>query len=82
MLVVTHNLNLAARYADRLVLLDGGRVAATGTPAEVVTVEVVQRVYGWPVRVTAHAGPGPDTGAPQVVPLSGEAPWRGAHHAA
>ena len=72
-LLVTHNLNLAARYADRLVLLDRGRVAATGTPGEVLTRETVERVYGWPVRIDRHPGPGPDAGAPQVVPLSGEA---------
>ncbi len=72
-LLVTHNLNLAARYADRLVLLDRGRVAARGTPAQVLTRETVERVYGWPVRIDPHPGPGPDAGAPQVVPLSGEA---------
>ncbi len=72
-LVVTHSLNLAARYADRLVLLDRGRVAAAGTPAEVLTRATVERVYGWPVRVDPHPGPGPDAGAPQVVPLAGEA---------
>jgi iron complex transport system ATP-binding protein len=72
-LVVTHNLNLAARYADRLVLLDRGRVAAAGTPAQVLTRETVERVYGWPVRVVPHPGPGPDAGAPQIVPLAGEA---------
>ena len=71
-LLVTHNLNLAARYAGRLVLMDRGRVAAQGSPAEVLTRETVERVYGWPVRVLPHAGPGPDAGAPQVVPLSGE----------
>jgi iron complex transport system ATP-binding protein len=72
-LLVTHNLNLAARYADRLVLLDRGAVAATGTPAEVLTRETVERVYGWPVRIDRHPGPGPDEGAPQVTPLAGEA---------
>jgi iron complex transport system ATP-binding protein len=72
-LLVTHNLNLAARYADRLVLLDRGRVAAAGAPAQVLTRETVERVYGWPVRIDRHPGPGPDSGAPQVVPLSGEA---------
>ena len=72
-LIVTHNLNLAARYADRLVLLDHGRVAAAGMPAEVLTRATVERVYGWPVRVVAHPGPGPDAGAPQVVALAGEA---------
>lgn len=72
-LLVTHNLNLAARYADRLVLLDRGRVAAQGAPAEVLTRETVERVYGWPVRIGRHEGPGPDEGAPQVVPLAGDA---------
>lgn len=72
-LVVTHNLNLAARYADRIVLLDRGRVAAAGTPAEVLTRRTTEAVYGWPVRVVAHPGPGPDAGAPQIVPLAGEA---------
>jgi iron complex transport system ATP-binding protein len=72
-LLVTHNLNLAARYADRLVLLDRGRVAAQGTPSEVLTRETVEAVYGWPVRIERFAGPGPDEGAPQVVPLAGEA---------
>ncbi|HVH11995.1 MAG TPA: ABC transporter ATP-binding protein [Longimicrobium sp.] len=71
-LLVTHNLNLAARYADRLVLLDGGRLAAEGTPAQVLTRETVERVYGWPVQIAPHPGPGPDTGAPQVVPLAGD----------
>ncbi|MBW3570041.1 MAG: ABC transporter ATP-binding protein [Gemmatimonadetes bacterium] len=78
-LLVTHNLNLAARYADRLVLLDGGRVAAEGTPREVLTRETVERVYGWPVEIVPHPGPGPDTGAPQVVPLAGEQCVRMAH---
>jgi len=72
-LLVTHNLNLAARYADRLVVLDGGRLAAEGAPADVLTRGLVERVWGWPVHVVPHPGPGADAGAPQVVPLSGEA---------
>lgn len=69
-LLVTHNLNAAARYADRLVLLDEGRPAAEGSPADVLTRETVERVYRWPVRVTPLPGPGPDAGAPQVIPLA------------
>lgn len=68
--VVTHNLNLAARYADRLLLLDQGRVAAEGAPADVLERERLEAVYGWPVALTTHPGPGPDAGAPQVVPLA------------
>ena len=67
---VTHNLNLAARYADHLVLLDAGRLVEAGAPAAVLAAATVERVYGWPVRVVPHPGPGPDTGAPQVVPLA------------
>lgn len=67
-LLTTHHLNLAARYADRLVLIDGGRVTASGTPADVLRAETVSRVYGWPVRVEVLAEPD-RPGAPQVVPL-------------
>jgi iron complex transport system ATP-binding protein len=68
-MVVTHELNLAARFADRIVLLDGGRVAADGAPADVLTRETLSRVFQWPVAVTTWCD-----GSPQVVPLrSGEA---------
>ncbi|QEO14793.1 heme ABC transporter ATP-binding protein [Agromyces intestinalis] len=63
--VVLHDLNIAAAYADRLTLLAGGRVAATGTPAEVLTAERIEQVYGQPVDVVPH----PRTGAPLVLPL-------------
>lgn len=71
-LVVTHNLNLAARYADRIVLLDSGRVAAGGPPRDVVRRELLEAVYGWPLQIVSHAGPGADTGAPQVIPVRAE----------
>lgn len=63
-LIVTHELNLAARYADRVMLLADGRVEAVGTPREVLTVETLTRVFEWPVAVTTWNG-----GTPQVVPL-------------
>ncbi len=44
-LVVLHDLNLAARYCDRLVLLDDGRVAAAGPVADVLTPEILEPVY-------------------------------------
>lgn len=44
-LAALHDLNLAARYCDRLVMLSGGRVAALGSPAEVLTAERIGAVY-------------------------------------
>ena len=62
-LVVTHHVNLAARYADRLVVLHRGRVAAAGSAADVIRRDVLERVFGWPVEVTTWQG------IPQFVPL-------------
>jgi iron complex transport system ATP-binding protein len=56
-LMASHDLNLAAALADRAVLLDGGAVAAEGTPAEVLRPDVLSRVYGVPMRrVEQEAG--------------------------
>ena len=63
-MVITHDLNLAARYADRMVLLHHGRVVASGTPVAVLREELLSATFGWPVAVTRW----PD-GAPQVLPL-------------
>lgn len=68
--LATHNLNLAARYATRLALLAEGSVQAEGPPREVLRRETLERVYRWPLAVVPHPGPGFDTGAPQVIPLS------------
>ncbi len=43
---VVHDLNLAARFADQIILLDHGRVVATGSPAEVLTHERIRDVFG------------------------------------
>ncbi|QYJ04302.1 ABC transporter ATP-binding protein [Nocardioides panacisoli] len=51
--VVLHDLNLAARYCDDLVLLDGGRVVAAGTPEEVLEPALLESVYGIGVRRTS-----------------------------
>lgn len=68
-LLVTHNLNLAARYAHRLLLLDRGRVAAAGPAADVLRAEVIEQVYRWPVAVHPLEV---DRGVPHVVPLRPE----------
>lgn len=49
--VVLHDLSLAAAYADRLALVSGGTLEALGAPADVLTAERVERVYGLPVDV-------------------------------
>lgn len=63
-LIVTHELNLSARYADRMILLDGGRVVGDGAPAAVITGRVLAPVFRWPLAVTPWRD-----GSPQVVPL-------------
>jgi iron complex transport system ATP-binding protein len=68
--VATHNLNLAARYATQLLLLCSGCIEASGLPSEVITAENIRRVYRWPVVVTSSDDLGPRKGAPQVTPLS------------
>ncbi len=71
-MLVTHNLNLAARYADHLLLLDRGGAVAEGRPREVLTRDVIERVYRWSVVISPHPGRGPDAGSPQVTPLAGD----------
>jgi len=71
-LVVLHDLNLAARYCDDLVLLDRGRVAAAGTPDEVLDPGLLERVYG------ISASRADLDGHPQLLfrPLSHDTPAR------
>lgn len=63
-ILVTHQLNLAARFADRLLLLDHGRVVAEGSPESVLTAQTVEAVFERPIAVTAWID-----GSPQVIPL-------------
>jgi len=64
-LLVSHQLNLVARFADEMVLLHEGRVAAQGTPDEVMRGDVLERVYEWPLVVSRD----PAIGAPALIPL-------------
>ncbi len=52
--IVSHDLNLASQYCDRIAMLKDGRVAATGTPSEVMSVEKVREVYGCTVLIDPH----------------------------
>ncbi len=61
--LVTHHVNLAARFADRVLLLSEGRTAGSGAPAEVLTRDTVERVFAWPVSIAAFEG------RPQMIPL-------------
>ncbi|MBC3761128.1 ABC transporter ATP-binding protein [Quadrisphaera oryzae] len=65
--VVLHDLNLTARYADHVVAVQAGAVVATGTPAEVLTEELLERVFGVRARVLED----PVAGGPLIVPLAG-----------
>ncbi|WP_328328088.1 ABC transporter ATP-binding protein [Streptomyces sp. NBC_00455] len=65
---VLHDLNQAARYADHLVAMKGGRIVAEGHPTEIVTAELVREVFGLESVVI----PDPVTGSPLVV---AGAPW-------
>ncbi|WP_130011620.1 ABC transporter ATP-binding protein [Serinicoccus sediminis] len=69
--MVLHDLNLAARYADHLVAMCDGRLLAGGPPEEVLTTETVERVFGMRSQVVAD----PVSSKPMVLPI-------GRHHAA
>lgn len=63
-LLITHGLDVVAQFADRMLLLSRGAVAAEGTPADVVREDTLTQVYGWPISVHAD----PKSGAPRVTP--------------
>ena len=63
--VVTHDINLAAEFADRVLLLQRGVTVAAGTPREVLTPELLGEVFAIQVLVDAH----PVTGAPRITPV-------------
>ena len=66
--IVTHHVNLAARFADRVLLLSEGTPVASGTPAEVLTQATVERVFDWPVAITSFDS------RPQMIPLRRDLP--------
>ncbi len=67
--MVLHDLNLAARYADHLIAMGDGRIHAVGSPADVLSEETVRAVFGLDCRVIAD----PVSGRPLMLPI-------GRHH--
>lgn len=67
-LLITHGLDVTAQFADRMLLLSRGKVAAEGTPEEVLREEVLAAVYEWPISVRRD----PETGAPRITPRRAE----------
>ena len=66
--VITHELNLAAEFANHVLLMKDGRAIALGSPREVLTPERLIDVFGLRVLVDAH----PITGAPRITPVHGQ----------
>jgi iron complex transport system ATP-binding protein len=62
-LMVLHDLNLAAQYCDRLLLLKEGALVGEGRPSEVIRSDLIREVYGIEVIIIPH----PDSGVPQVL---------------
>lgn len=70
--VVSHQLNLVARFAHHVVLLHRGSVVAAGAPDEVMRASVLESVYEWPLVVARD----PAIGAPTLIPLRRVGPPR------
>jgi iron complex transport system ATP-binding protein len=66
---VLHDLNLAAHYCDKLLVLANGRIESYGDPSEIVEPQLIRRVYGANAVVLAH----PRTGVPQLLLQPSEA---------
>lgn len=62
-LIVMHDLNLASQYADRVMILNEGKIVADGTPWQVISEQNIEQVYQCKTRVIAH----PDLGYPMVI---------------
>jgi iron complex transport system ATP-binding protein len=63
--LVLHDLNQAARYADRMVVLERGAIVADGTPQAVLTPTLLERVFGVRVNIVCD----PASGAPVCLPF-------------
>ncbi|MGS2804986.1 ABC transporter ATP-binding protein [Nocardia sp. MW-W600-9] len=63
--MVLHDLNLAIRYSDELVVMSAGRIVARGRPADIVTAELLAEVFGLDATVLTD----PVSGRPMIVPI-------------
>lgn len=68
--MVLHDISLAARFSDHMVAMDAGRIVAQGPPEEIVTAELLAEVFGLQAQIV----PEPVTGRPHVIPLARTAP--------
>lgn len=64
LVAVLHDLNQACRYATHLIAMRDGAIVAQGVPAEIITAELVEDVFGLACRVI----PDPEVGTPMIVP--------------
>lgn len=55
-IMVTHQVNLAARFSNQIIVLDAGRTIAAGVPTEVLNAEIIERVFDWPVNLFTWKG--------------------------
>ena len=69
-LLVSHQLNLVARFATNIALLHRGALVVVGPPEMVMRGDQLERVYDWPLVISRD----PAVGAPVLVPLRGRAP--------
>src|SRR5512134_1510789 len=71
--IVSHDLNLASQYCDRIVMLKEGAMYSMGTPTEVLSVEALRAVYGCAVLIDPH----PESGLPRITLPRQAVPFRG-----
>jgi iron complex transport system ATP-binding protein len=69
-LLVSHQLNLVARFASHVVLLHHGKVIASGSPDAVMQAPLLEKIYEWPLVITRD----PAVGSPSLVPLRKRSP--------
>jgi iron complex transport system ATP-binding protein len=67
-LFVTHEINLAAEFADRVALIKDGKLLACGQPEEVMTVDLLSHIFELPLLIDEH----PESGKPRISWLSGK----------